>query len=367
MKIKKGNFSLIVLSFVFGLMGLVFLYFVGNSQLEEVFPSFQFFADSNTYIKTYRGEGDEGAFVRVDGNYLGPLAILNIFQGNNYLIMIFNVLIFACSVAQIAKLLKLNSFYITILLLVSPLTISNLLSVNKEVFLFPFLALALSAYLRKSLMLCLLALSISVLVRWQLTVFYIVLLLIIIGRRSELLTRFNLLLLMLAALSIAYVVISPIIQPVLAYVQLSIDDYQDGGSGLFERVLELQNGGYYIFVFPIKALHLLFGMGLQFDKIFSPVNLYNDFFVAGHCAVTLMAFTFLAFKGKISLKSDLLFVSAIFLTVFCVTPIFAPRYLYFVFVLGVLVLAGAPVDLQRLQIQTGAKRVLRQNFKDSPA
>jgi len=118
--------------------------------LEEVYPTFQFFADSNTYIKTYRGDGDEGALIRVDGNYFGPLMVLNMFQGNNYLIMVFNCFVFGWSVIRIAQSLKIDSFQVVLLLMISPLTISSLLSVNKEIFLFPFLALALDAYLRGS-------------------------------------------------------------------------------------------------------------------------------------------------------------------------------------------------------------------------
>jgi len=366
MKIKISSFSLIVLLLVFSILGLAFLYFVGNSQLEQSPPTFQFFADSNTYIKTYRGEADNGAVIRVDGNYLGPLAVLNIFRGNNYLILLFNVCAFGASVIHIAKSLKLNSFYVGVFLLISPLTVSSLLSVNKEIFLFPFLALALNGYLRRSLLSSLLAFCFSLLVRWQLGIFYIALILIV-RWRSVLSSRAKLLFAMLAVVSIVYLAIQPIIEPVLLYVQLSIDNYQDGGSGLFERVLEFQNRGLYFLVFPAKAFHLLFGMGFKIDKIINPTALYNDFFVAGHCAVAFVVFLVLFFKRKITLNSDLLFVSVVFLIFFCVTPIFAPRYLYFVFVLEVLVLLGAPPKLEELQIERRPRSLFRRNYKNSQA
>lgn len=364
MKIKVSSFSLIVLLLAFSVLGLGFLYFVGNVQLEEESPLIQFFADSNTYIKTYRGEVDGGSIIRVDGNYLGPLTVLNVFQGSNYLILLFNVFVFAYSVIHICRSLKLNAFHVAILLLTSPLTVSSLLSVNKEIFLFPFLALALNAYLRKSLSSSLLAFCVSLLARWQLGVFYIALLLII-KWRSIISSRARLLFAMLAVVSVVYLVIQPIIQPILLYVQLSIDNYQDGGSGLFERVLQFQNSGLYLLIFPVKAFHLMFGMGFRIDKIFNPVELYNDFFVAGHCAVAFIVFSILVFKRRVTLKSDLLFVSVIFLVFFCVTPIFAPRYLYLVFVLGVLVLLGAPADLRELQIQSRTRPLFRRNGRES--
>lgn len=339
-----------VLLLAFIAAAAIFLYVVGNSQLEEIVPSFQFFADSNTYIKTYRGEGDDRAIIRVDGNYFGPLMVLNIFHGNNYLIMAFNCFVFGWSVIRISRSLELDSFKVGLLLMISPLTISSLLSVNKEIFLFPFLALALDAYLRDSRVLISFAFIISLLVRWQLGVFYVALILLI-KWRSVFDSRFKPLLVLLFAISVVYLIIQPIIEPILLYVQLSNENYESDGSGVFERVMEAQNSGLYFLVFPIKAFHLLFGMGFKIDKIYNPIELYNDFFVAGHCAITFVTFSLLAFKRKVTLNSDLLFVAALFLILFCLTPIFAPRYLYFVFVLGTLVLAGAPNNLQKLKGQ----------------
>lgn len=364
MKLKTNNALLIAFMIAFSLLGMGFLFFIGNSQLQEAFPSFQFFADSNTYIRTYRGDVDnfEGSYIKIDANYLGPLIVLNVFQGNNYLILLFNVCVFTYSVIQIARMLKLNALYIASLLLISPLTVSSLLSVNKEVFLFPFLAFALNSYLRKSLFFFFIALFFSLFVRWQLGIFYLVLI-FIDNWRPVLFSRTKLLLVMLLAISLAYLAIQPLIEPILLYVQLSIDNYQEIGSGLFERILQIQNDGLYFLIFPIKAFHLLFGMGFKVDKIINPVELYNDFFVAGHCAATFVIFGVLTIKKKLTLRSDFLFACVVFLAFFCVTPVFAPRYLYFVFVLAVLVLAGAPFDLQKLKIQGRPKVPFRSPAK----
>ena len=171
-------------------------------------------------------------------------------------------------------------------------------------------------------------------------------------------SRAGLLFAILVAISFAYLAILPLIEPILLYVKLSIENYQEDGSGLFEQVLEAQNNGLYFLIFPLKAFHLLFGMGFKLDKIFNPVELYNDFFVAGHCAITFVIFISIIARKKLSLRSDLLFASVIFLTVFCVTPVFAPRYLYFVFVLAVLVLAGAPLDLRKTKSQRRSNAIM---------
>lgn len=347
--IRENSFILlIILLIILFWFGLNFLYFIGNNELEQISPSFQFFADSNTYLKMYRDDLDGQPLVKIDGNYLGPIAVLIAFDGNNYLVMLFNFLVFGYSVIQIGKTLRLNAFHLAVLLLISPITLSNLLSVNKEIFFYPFLALALNAYIRKSIILILFAAAVSVMVRWQLTIFYVTLVSIIYFRALSC-SRLSVLIILLLAISVGYLLIRPIIEPVLSYVQLSNETYDGGGSGLFERIMEMQNSGLYFLVFPIKALHLLFGMGVKFDKMLNPVDLYNDFFVSVHCAATLIVFSLLAIKRKITLDCDLLFVALIFLAVLCVTPIYAPRYLYLFFVLAVLVLAGAPSNLRKLK------------------
>lgn len=351
-----------ILMLTLSLFGMGFLFLIGNDQLQETLPSLQFFADSNTYIKTYQGDAEnfEGSYIKIDANYLGPMMILNIFQGNNYLILLFNVCIFTCSIIKIARTLKISTLLFAGLLLISPITLSSLLSVNKEIFLFPFLAFALNAFSSRSIHSLILAFILSTFVRWQLAIFYIAVVLIS-KYRNLLSSRIKLLFLMLITISIAYQAILPLIEPILLYVQLSIENYEDGGSGIFERLLQAQNSGLYFIVFPLKAFHLLFGMGFKIDKILNPVELYNDFFIAGHCAIAFAMFTTLALQKKLKLSSDFLFLAVIFLVFFCITPIFAPRYLYFTYILAALALAGAPLDLRALKVQR--KRISPVNTK----
>ena len=134
----------------------------------------------------------------------------------------------------------------------------------------------------------------------------------------------------------------------------------DGGS--FAELVRLDESGHleaipdfkvrqssYSLVLPgaIKAFHLLFGMGFKLNKIFNPVEIFNDLFVSGHCLVMFLIFATILKRRLFSLQSDLVFASIIFLAFFCVTPVFSPRYLYFVMVLWVLVLAGAPLSLRQ--------------------
>jgi len=348
---RAKKFELILTMLLFSVLGATFLLLIGEDALAERHP-FQFFADSNTYLQTYRGEANnfEGQLIGVDSNYLGPLTVLRLLQGNIYLVLLLNVYMFTHAILHISKLLAIDPLRLALLLFLSPLTVSSLLSVNKEIFLFPFLAFALTGYLRRAWSCVILALASSLLVRWQLTGFYLLLLALASGRRL-IPSRFAIVAILLVAISILYGLIQPLIEPILAYVQNSIDTFEGDGSGLFESVLTLQNQGLYFLIFPLKAFHLLFGMGFKLDKIFNPVEVYNDLFVSGHCAIAFLVFLTLAWRRKLSLRSDWVFLALVFLAVFCLTPVFAPRYLYFVFLLGALMLAGAPPDLRRIRLR----------------
>ena len=344
---RRDNSTLFAFAMVmYAIAGGFFLLLVGQEALrgENVF---QFFADSNTYLSTYAGtaENFDGRIVAIDSNYLGPLTLLRLLGGNIYLVMLANIYMFTHSVIHICNLLKLNPLKVGFLLMLSPITCSSLLSVNKEIFIFPFFALAMNAYVRRSLASLVLAMFVSILVRWQLLGFYFMIIGILHVRLFK--SRSAVVLSLLLGISGFYLAIGEFITPILAYVENSIDTYDAGGSGLFEMVLGLQNKGLYFLVFPLKAFHLLFGMGLKVDRVFSPIEIYNDLFVGGHCLVAFIAFCFLCKRRKLTMRSDLIYISLLFLAVFAITPVFAPRYLYPVFVLWVIVLAGAPESMAR--------------------
>lgn len=338
---QARRWQLIAIMALFALCGALFLYLVGRDALAER-NTFQFFADSNTYHRIYSGEQwlANDALLSVSDNYLGPLLVLRALGGNEYLVMLLNVTLFYYSVVRIAALLSLDPVRVALLLLVSPLTISSLLSVNKEIFVLPFVACALAAYVRRSPAMLLVALGVSVLIRWQMSAFFLALVgieLVPPLRRRRLLA----LTLLLLALSAVYLQLHELFAPVLDVVARSILDDPDQGSGTFARLLDWQDRGFYWVVFPLKAMHLLFAKGLRVTQAFNPTGVYNDVFVGLHSTATIVVFLRLLRGRRFTLRSDLVFASVVFLAVFCISPVYAPRYLYPAYVAWVLVLAGA--------------------------
>ena len=330
-------------------LGAIFLFFVGVDALEDR-SSFQFFADSGTYHKAARGDllGFESDIdsVTVYGNYLGPLLILRLAGQNYYVVLLINALLLLASISSIAKSLKLDSLRFAALLLINPLTFSSLLSVNKEIMSLVFVALLLKFLATRALWALVAAALISILVRWQLSVFLMTLLMLesplnpLRHKRVATLSAF------LVALSILYGQLAAVLEPIRYAFEQSAAEYE--GSGLYEWLQGWQEAGAYWLIFPLKAAHLLFGLGLRFDRLVSPVDIYNDVWQLLHSTMTLVLFFALWRAGRFRLKNDLVYIAVIYVAVFGMSPIYSPRYFYPVYVLWAAALAVRSSNFESL-------------------
>lgn len=329
--------ALFIMAFMAVIVAGIFLYTVGRDALDGRHP-FQFFADSATYHDIYSGfvVSPEG-MIGVSYNFLGPIWILTATGGNIYLVMIVNMAMFFFSMMYISRAFDLDPVKSSFIQFLSPLTISSLLSVNKEIIVFPVLACLLCGYRYKSFPLVAAAVLLSILARWQLSVFCLILIALYFFRNGN---RYVIILSLLVFISFAYYSMQDILAPVLENVE-SATALLTEGSGLFERLIDLQNDGLYFLVAPIKAAHLLFSLGLRFDPIVNPINIYNDQVVGAYCFVNLLFLVALIAKKRFVLSNDLIAISLVYLVVFALTPVYAPRYFYAVTVLWALALSSA--------------------------
>jgi hypothetical protein len=326
-------------------VGALFLALVGIDALEGR-SDFQFYADSNTYHDLARGmlPGVDGAtdLITVAANFIGPLLVLRLTGENHYLVLLLNAVLMFASISSISKTVGLDALRLTLVLLANPLTISSLLSVNKEVISMVFIAMLLRALASRSTLWFLAAAGVSLLVRWQLTLVLVMLVGLVlpvppIGHRRSV-VFFGL----LVALSVLYIALLPLLEPVRATFELSASEYE--GSGFYEWLVGQQETGVYWAIFPLKAAHLLFGMGLRFDRLIAPTNIYNDVWQLLHSTTTLLMFLALWRAGRLRLSNDLVFISAIYIAVFALSPIYSPRYFYAVYILWAIALtAPAPM------------------------
>jgi hypothetical protein len=339
---------------VLGMVGAIFLHHVGIDSLQNEIK-FQFYADSGTYHRDLENASfSAGELVQLFKNFLGPWLILKLAQNNYYIVLCVNILIFWFSVEMIVRAAQAKRGILYILLLANPVTLSSLLSVNKEII--SLLAVALLIYsfakgVRWGIFLTLVA---SVLVRWQLSGFCLVAILAFSNVNPLRKKRLFFCMFLLCVASGLAVAMSSVINQVDGF---NLEGQGYNGYGFFNHLVEGQKIGLYWLVFIPKSLHLLFGLGLHMDRLVNPVNLYNDVWQLLHSTAMLLVFLMLCIGRRIHVKNDLIFLSIIYLIIFVLSPIYVPRYFYPVYVLWVACLA-CPGKLHMQDIRISLKKAM---------
>jgi len=313
-------------------LGAVFLATVGIDAL-ELRNDFQFSDSSTTYHEVARGEIDLeslGDVISISGNFLGPLIVIRLAGDNYYAILVLNSALLAFSVVSLARSLRLDAPKFLLVLLLNPITVSSTLSVNKEILAIAMVALLVRFYSTRSLPVLGLAMLMSVLVRWQMTMLLVVTLALLSRINPIRERRVTTLVVLLATLSLVYLLLEETLAPVRVNFQDAAAQYE--GSGAFELLMNLQDLGWYWAIFPLKAAHLLFASGLRFDRLIAPTNSYNDGWQLLHSTSMLILFLVLVRRGRFTTRNDLVYLSLIYIAVFAITPIYAPRYFYPVYV-----------------------------------
>jgi hypothetical protein len=294
---------------------------------------FQFFDSSTTYHEAARGGLDIeslGDIVNISGNFLGPLIVVRLAGDNYYAVLVLNAALLAFSVVSLARSLGLDAPKFLLVLVLNPITVSSVLSVNKEILALAMIALLVRFYATRSLGVLALAVLLSVLVRWQMTMWVIVTLALVSRINPIHRRRTTTLAILLATLSLAYVLLAETLEPIRLTFLDAASEYD--GSGLYEWLVNMQEQGWYWAVFPLKAAHLMFGAGLRFDRLIAPTNWYNDVWQLLHSTALLVLFLVLVGRGRFTPRNDLVYLGLIYAVVFAITPIYTPRYFYPVYV-----------------------------------
>ncbi|MBL0934398.1 MAG: hypothetical protein IBJ07_06580 [Rhizobiaceae bacterium] len=299
---------------------------------------YQFFADANTYHEFARSIDSFGSheIISVGRNLIGPLLVVIVSGDNYYIVCALNVLIFYLSVKMLSWDARIDPLFFAAILLLNPMTISSLMAANKEILSLLFLALLVRAWLRKSGLWLVFAALVAIGVRWQLLAFVILLTPFALGWRLPPRNRVSLLVSIAVGLSITYALALEALSHVTENFEAAASSYSEG-SGLFVKLVLIQMDGLYFLVAPIKAAHLLFGLGLRFDRLLSPVDIYNDIWQLLGSTALLLMFLALVVKRIFRIQNDIVFVSLIYILLFSLSPIYAPRYFYVVYAMWALV------------------------------
>ncbi|WP_147270480.1 hypothetical protein [Halomonas sp. DQ26W] len=339
---KSGAYRVnlaIILSIFISLLALAFYFIIGKAVLEGE-SNFQFYADSLTYEKLYFSNyfSSIHEMVGFGGNYLGPLLILELFNGNRLAILFLNCCIFLVSVRIIVYSSNVRPAVFILLLILNPLTFFSLISVNKEIISLLVCACFTRWLFSRWVGWILLAFLISFLVRWQLAFF--ILFAYLSFSNFNLLRNYRLLFLafVLLSISMVYYSIFGVFENVNA-VALAGAESNDG-IGLYSFFNQLQSQGFYFIVFIPKTLQAMFGLAPNIVGVLSPENIYNDVIITLNAFISFVVFCFLIISGRFILKNDMVFVFLLYCVIFTLSPIYSPRYFFSAYVFMAIALAS---------------------------
>jgi hypothetical protein len=290
-------------------------------------------ADSSTYTvlsKQYDFK-DILLVLILHPNYLGPFIILKIFNSSELLIYLFNIIIFLFSVSILIKYYPVNKYKFVLLLCASPMLLSSLLAINKEIFAMLSISMFL-VYVKKKknifLIVCILS---AIITRWQLAVVMIILTMIFSKYNYFRHLRFTTVVICLASISIAYPMLTQtLFEREYTHALRGMTEWEGGGTGALAFMLKLQDKYCYFLVFLPKTIHLLVGNIAQFNifKLINKIDFYNMFIVISQSLVYLFLLIQIIMKKKINIDNDIFYVALIFCIFTSMTPVIALRYFF---------------------------------------
>jgi len=323
-----------LLLWVYIAAAVAFFFTLGIAILDEELP-YQFYADSVTYEKMAAGEFDaqlEGeSLVSVGANYLGPVLLLRAVNGSRVAILVLNILVFVVGFKLLARFVPLDRRLLFLVLGLNPMTFASLLSINKEIIAYATVCLLVGFMGTRRLRWLLPALVLSIFSRWQLTAFVIAVALAFSFLNP--LRRYPLATLALATLALT--VIYPQLGGVLDLVSENAASGAPIGnqSGIYQQMVAIQDSYGYILVVIPKTLQAMFGIIGRLSNFGDPDDFYNMVFVALHSVALAAVFIALLVTGRFRLRDPLVFGSLLFCVLFSLSPVYAPRYYYPVYVL----------------------------------
>jgi len=300
---------------------------------------FRFYADSMFYMdfsekyEQYLANGYY--FIGMGGNLLGPFLIYQVLFGNVILIFLFNLGVYWTFAKLIMGIFNLNRLQFSVFFFISPISYFSLLSVNKEVLVIIALMCFFLFYHKKKISWLLLAFVFSVLARWQLTLVFVIFIVVYSSfnplRKKPLFQLF----ILLISISIVY----PFVGGKFTAVNEAIISAKQelGGGGVYFFLSDLQSRFFgYIVAFPLKALHLFVGMATNFKFAFRLDDFYITtglFYQAWLQLIVLLLFLYRILLNRMIVFTPLFSLLVLYLMIFSLSPIYNIRYMYPAYIL----------------------------------
>ncbi|WP_291857677.1 hypothetical protein [Marinilabilia sp.] len=324
--VKKATFII----FIYVLLVFAFWIFIGSPVMNGDI-NFKFYSDSRTYERLALSTNNLFNLLRVSGNQIGPVFIAKLIGPENYTgIFLLNFAVLMLAIKFFLKNDRLQKDLFLILILFNPITFTSIFSINKEIFLFLSLSFLVRFVEDKKYKWIIFAVVLSLIIRWQLTLFFLV----VFGIASPINflrnRKFLFFFLFLGAISFVLSVTRNTIFGDVFYVYEQAISDKVGGPGLFDKIMDIQDSYGYVVAFVPKAFHLLVGMTKRVNHLFNPdpVEMYNDVVLFWLGPINLFLLVVFFYRRLFSLKDPLVFLSLIYISIFAITPIYNIRYFY---------------------------------------
>ena len=330
---KKFKISSLILFCYLIFIAIYYELFIFHYFDSDNIPNYILDADSFTYIGLNNFYDNLSVLLALNPNTLGPVLILRIFNGSTFLIFITNITVFILSYIKITQVYKLNNIVFISLLVLNPLFIPVLTTLNKEIFGFASGIFVLVYIKNKSYLNLFISVLFALLCRWQM----IFIVLFFLGfkyiTKQVHFKRSVGIVILLMLISIVYpYFLSDTISSIADTATL--DRQQATAGPIINGLNFLQNHYlYFLAVFPKSFFNLVGNVGRVF---FVPYNLlflgekdlYNNIFLLGHQLITLGVIISLTISKKLFKNKDLLLFAILYVMIFSLGPLIQYRYLF---------------------------------------
>ncbi|MGH7526468.1 MAG: hypothetical protein ACREMX_07165 [Gemmatimonadales bacterium] len=298
----------------------------------------QFYSDSLTYENFARQMDLNLGLITIGGNFLGPILIFKTLGYNRLLVVLFNIVCLAVAFRVFSATFPLDRRRFLLYLTISPLLFVSLLSLNKEIVSLPALAFFAAYVERRRLWYLVPALALSILVRWQFTMFMLVFLLVDSPLNPFRRHRLVSLVMLTLAISVLYVRYLGTFEALDRVAFLAAQEHV-GGSGLYSRFIAVQNNyGYFLVVVP-KALQQMLGLLFRVPRGYEQFIFFVNVIMVWQAWATAFLLVRVGLLRRYVLADNLLYIAWVFAAVFALSPIYSPRYFFPVYVLLAAILA----------------------------
>lgn len=331
----RRDLALSILLFFYYTLFCFYFYLTFVSPEMQGLVYFRVGADSKTYIEIAKFYGSLSNFpieeaISISSNLFGPVVLI---LGTNYnflLIFMLNLLLIALSLKSLFKYYKLDRFFFLFALIINPITLASITTVNKEVLGLCGIIFFLCYFKSGKISYLLLALILSFFTRWQ--QFVVVLALIPYLKIIHSRNKGEILMPTLALLgaSLIYPFIAPYIDFTGDTKKQNIQEQFSSAGGILVILNTLQNNFLYFIVFPVKALINYIGNLPRLTSLLDPndrTDLYNRLLL-GHQFLMFLLISWTLFKGRYKLVYTETQIIILYSIIYCVSLNINYRYFY---------------------------------------